>query len=210
MQSITQIIRIVLTLLSFFLLFAFQSFSFAQDDSALADEDESTDQASKALIDVNSANKEKLQELPGIGPVKSQRIVEYREKNGPFKSKEELIEVKGIGPKTVEKIKPFIKIEIPSAIQKRTETLYLGKAKDNKLNGISYEFRPLLFRKEISIPKIKPKPFVLLSVSIDSQMYQFFASLAKEQGRSLERTIYLILRAYFLENRNKCIERRSR
>ncbi|RKG33261.1 ComEA family DNA-binding protein [Acinetobacter tianfuensis] len=49
-------------------------------------------------ISLNRANAEQLQELQGIGQKKAEAIVNYRSKNGKFKSIEELQQVKGIGP----------------------------------------------------------------------------------------------------------------
>ena len=49
--------------------------------------------------------------LDGIGPVLSQRIVEYREANGPFASVEGLLEVKGLGPGILEAIRPQLTAE---------------------------------------------------------------------------------------------------
>jgi competence protein ComEA len=49
--------------------------------------------------------------LPGVGPVTAGRIVEYREKNGPFKTSEEITKIKGIGEKTFQKIKDLITVE---------------------------------------------------------------------------------------------------
>lgn len=48
---------------------------------------------------LNEAPKEKLVELPGIGPVLADRIIGYREKNGPFRDVNELLQIKGIGNK---------------------------------------------------------------------------------------------------------------
>lgn len=48
---------------------------------------------------LNEASKEKLVELPGIGPVLADRIIAYREKNGPFQDVNELLRIKGIGNK---------------------------------------------------------------------------------------------------------------
>jgi competence protein ComEA len=49
-------------------------------------------------IDLNQADVAALDTLPGIGPVLAQRIVEWREQNGPFASLDQLLEVSGIGP----------------------------------------------------------------------------------------------------------------
>ena len=56
-------------------------------------------------INVNSASVDELTELPGIGPALGQRIVDWREANGPFVSVEQLTEVSGIGAKTLEKFR---------------------------------------------------------------------------------------------------------
>lgn len=61
-------------------------------------------------IDINRASLTELQKLPGIGPAYAMRILEWREKNGSFKSPEQLLEVKGIGPKRLEKLLPYLKL----------------------------------------------------------------------------------------------------
>lgn len=50
-------------------------------------------------VDINHADWEELQALPGIGPVLAKKIVDYRDKNGYFRTVQDLIEVKGIGPR---------------------------------------------------------------------------------------------------------------
>lgn len=62
------------------------------------------------IININQANLQELQELPGIGPALAQNIIEYRSKNGAFKKKEELKNVTGIGDKKYEKISELISI----------------------------------------------------------------------------------------------------
>lgn len=57
-----------------------------------------------AAVDINKATTQELTGLQGIGPAKAQAIVEYRQKNGQFKSTKDLAKVKGIGPKIVEKL----------------------------------------------------------------------------------------------------------
>ncbi|SHH41275.1 ComEA family DNA-binding protein [Thermosipho atlanticus] len=67
-------------------------------------------EASKEIkkVNVNTAEKEQLEELPGIGKVKALEIIKYREQHGPFNTYEDLLSVKGIGTKTLEKIKLLI------------------------------------------------------------------------------------------------------
>ena len=55
-------------------------------------------------VDINTADKATLATLKGIGPKKAQAIVDYREKNGRFRSLHDLAAVKGIGEKSMQKI----------------------------------------------------------------------------------------------------------
>lgn len=59
-------------------------------------------------INVNKANTKDLEQLPGVGPVISERIASYRKKHGSFKKVEDLINVEGIGKKTLADMKSFI------------------------------------------------------------------------------------------------------
>lgn len=56
-----------------------------------------------ATIDVNTADAKALETLNGVGPAKAAAIVDYRSKNGPFKSVEDLEKVPGIGSATIAK-----------------------------------------------------------------------------------------------------------
>ena len=55
-------------------------------------------------VDINSAAIEELEKLPGIGPSKAAKIVEYRNEHGPFHSLDELDNVSGIGKAIIDKI----------------------------------------------------------------------------------------------------------
>jgi competence protein ComEA len=62
---------------------------------------------SPAAIDINTAGEVELDRLPGIGPVKAQAIVQYRNLHGPFADLEALLDVSGIGPSTLERLRPY-------------------------------------------------------------------------------------------------------
>lgn len=64
----------------------------------------------KVQISINDVEAGELEDLPGIGPSLSNRIVEYRNMHGRFKDLENLKNVKGIGNKLFQKILPFIKL----------------------------------------------------------------------------------------------------
>ena len=59
-------------------------------------------------ININTADKDSLMDLPGIGEAKSQAIIDYRNENGAFNTIEDITNVSGIGEKTFEKIKDRI------------------------------------------------------------------------------------------------------
>jgi competence protein ComEA len=61
-------------------------------------------------IDINRAETWLLEALPGIGEVLAQRIVDYRNDNGPFRRIEDLLKVNGIGEATFENIEDFITV----------------------------------------------------------------------------------------------------
>jgi competence protein ComEA len=60
-------------------------------------------------IDVNTADSDELQRLPGVGPAMAQRIINARQSFGGFRSAQDLQEVRGIGPKKFAKLEPFVK-----------------------------------------------------------------------------------------------------
>lgn len=61
--------------------------------------------ANPSLVDINTADATRLQTIKGVGPVMAQRIIDYRNTNGPFTSVDQLQQVSGIGPKTLEKMR---------------------------------------------------------------------------------------------------------
>lgn len=61
-------------------------------------------------IDINKAPVSELVRINGIGNAKAQAIIDYREKNGAFKSVDELTLVHGIGDKTLERLRPQVTV----------------------------------------------------------------------------------------------------
>ena len=68
-----------------------------------------------AAVNLNTASAADLESLPGIGAKTAERILEYRQKNGPFKKIEDLMNVKGIGEKSFLKLKPRLTVVAPKA-----------------------------------------------------------------------------------------------
>ncbi|MFA5825228.1 MAG: helix-hairpin-helix domain-containing protein [Gallionellaceae bacterium] len=71
-----------------------------------------------AAVNLNTATKEELDSVKGIGPVKAQAIIEYRQKNGQFKSVDDLKNVKGFGDKSVEKMRSELTVSGASSAKK--------------------------------------------------------------------------------------------
>jgi len=85
--------------------------------------------AKRGVVNVNTAEAAQLALLPRIGPSVAGRIIEFRKKNGPFKSAEDLMLVRGIGERTFALLKPYVatsgqttlaeKVSVPRAAAKQ-------------------------------------------------------------------------------------------
>lgn len=84
--------------------------SLVEPDTSDSPED-SSDSETAVRMNLNAANARQLQQLSGIGPVLADRIVTYRQTNGPFTSVDDLVEVSGIGSKTLEDIRDMLYVE---------------------------------------------------------------------------------------------------
>ena len=82
-----------------------------------------------AAINLNTATKDELQTVKGIGPVKAQEIIDYRTKNGPFTSVSDLKNVKGFSDKNVSKMRSELSVNGASTVPKAEKP---SKA-DNKM-----------------------------------------------------------------------------
>ena len=64
--------------------------------------------APQGVVNINTATAEQLQLLPRVGPALADRIIEFRQSNGPFGSVDELVAVKGIGERSLANLEPFV------------------------------------------------------------------------------------------------------
>ena len=74
--------------------------------------------AAMAAVNINSATKEELTTLKGIGEKKAQAIIDYRKKNGDFKSVDDLEKVDGIGPGTMKQLRAQLSVTGKTTIDK--------------------------------------------------------------------------------------------
>lgn len=65
----------------------------------------------EAKINLNTADKEKLMTLPGVGETRAEAILQYRREHGPFRSVSDLRKIQGFGPKTLERLKERITVQ---------------------------------------------------------------------------------------------------
>ena len=105
-------------------------------DSKAAPKD-ATDSKAKAgglMVNINKASKDELKNLKGIGDTRAQDIIDYRKKNGDFKSVDELEKVKGIGPGTMKQIRANVAVSGNTTVPKTAEPAKDTKAavKDDK------------------------------------------------------------------------------
>ena len=63
-----------------------------------------------APVNLNTANSDQLQTVPGIGPATAEKILQMRKSYGPFKSVDDLLAIRGIGKKRLEKMRKYLTV----------------------------------------------------------------------------------------------------
>jgi comEA protein len=71
--------------------------------------------ASTEVVNLNSATAAQIASLPGIGLKTAELVIQYRQKNGPFKKVEEIMNVRGVGEKSFLRIKDRLSVAAPKA-----------------------------------------------------------------------------------------------
>ena len=71
-------------------------------------------------VNLNSANSEQLQQVPGIGPATAGKILQMRKTYGPFKSVDDLLAIRGLGAKRLEKMRKYLTVGKPAAFKPGT------------------------------------------------------------------------------------------
>jgi competence protein ComEA len=61
-------------------------------------------------VNINTANSEELQQVPGIGPATAQKILQMRKSYGAFKSVDDLLAIRGLGEKRLEKMRKYLTV----------------------------------------------------------------------------------------------------
>ena len=65
----------------------------------------------QGTVNINTANAEELQRIPGIGPAMAERILDFRKQNGKFTAPEDMLQISGIGEKKFARMQPFIRVK---------------------------------------------------------------------------------------------------
>jgi competence protein ComEA len=105
-----------------------------------------------AAVNINTATQAELESLQGVGPVKAQAIIDYRKKNGGFKSVDDIKNVDGIGDATLEKLRKDLSITGQTTIAVPKEN-----TKENKAVKVGNPLKNASASKAVDAKAIKEK-----------------------------------------------------
>jgi competence protein ComEA len=147
--------------------------------------------SAQAAVNINTANQTELESLPGIGPVKAKAILEYRKKNGGFKSVDELTRVDGIGPVTLKNARNDIVLDASATSKPRALSAYPKSHADSKktlkqavpaATLLKTPIQPKRANKAIVVPAktiVSPKPASTASIAASTKLAPAKASPVK-------------------------------
>ncbi len=101
-----------------------------------------------AAVNINTATQAELESLDGIGPVKAAAIIDYRKKNGGFKSVDELEKVDGVGPVTLANVKKDVAVSGSTSVPAAAAKPAAKDAKDMKKDAPVKE----MAKKDVATP----------------------------------------------------------
>lgn len=107
-------------------------------------------------ININSASSEELQQVPGIGPVTADKILQMRKSYGAFKSVDDLLAIRGIGKKRLEKMRKYLTVSKPAPVGKPVACAGCSKpgASPSKVSPAKSEAPPA----QAAEPEEPPRP----------------------------------------------------
>jgi competence protein ComEA len=89
-----------------------------------------------AAVNINTATKEELTSIKGVGEMRAQEIIDYRTKNGPFKTVDDLQKVSGIGPGLMKQIRSQVSTSGKTVIDKPAQKTNKTTAESAKSDGL--------------------------------------------------------------------------
>jgi competence protein ComEA len=75
--------------------------------------------SSREVVNINTATQEQLMLLPRVGSTVAERIIEFREANGPFKKTTDILQVRGIGDASFELLRPYLVTDGKTTLQQK-------------------------------------------------------------------------------------------
>ncbi len=110
-----------------------------------------------ADVNINTATQAQLETLKGVGPAKAQAIIDYRTKNGPFKTLADLEKVQGIGPGIFKNIKSDVKLSGDTVVKAHDKGEHKGAAKKAEPAAKAEPAKPAM-KAEPAKPATPPAP----------------------------------------------------